>query len=90
MAKLSRRGLIKRASIGVGATGALAAAVTAGVHFGNTTPAGAQTTTSALGNSTEPTVVCVTDASSGTLTVMRGEREITIKNPALARSLLAL
>ena len=90
MTKLTRRGLIKQASIGVGTTGVLAAAVTTGVHFGTTTSASAHVASQALGNATEPTVVCVKDAAAGTLVVMRGEREIVVRDPGLVRSLLSL
>lgn len=85
MAKLSRRLLMKRASIGVGATGALAAAAAAGIHFGSTTSAGAQTT--ATTDAAEPTVICITN---GTMTVMHGESEKIVNHPDLMRSLLSL
>ena len=90
MANLTRRKLIKRASISVGATGVLAAAAAAGTHLGASTPASAHVTQQSLGNSSEPLVVCVTNAASGTLVVMRGEREITINNPDLVQRLLSL
>ncbi len=85
MAKLTRRLLIKRASIGVGATGALAAALTAGLHAGSATSASAQT--AAVDTSAEPTVICILN---GKMTVMRGETETVVDRPDLVRSLLAL
>lgn len=85
MAKLTRRGLIKGTSLGVGATGVLVAAAVAGAHFDSTTTASAQTT--AADASTEPTIICITN---GTMTVMRGERETVVNRPDLMRSLLSL
>ncbi|HEY0754211.1 MAG TPA: hypothetical protein VGD98_09635 [Ktedonobacteraceae bacterium] len=91
MAKLTRRGLIKGASIGVGTTGVLAAAVATGAHFASPTSASAHSAQPTLGgNSNDPLVVCVNDAASGNLVLMRGEREITIHDPSLVRSLLSL
>jgi hypothetical protein len=90
MAHLTRRALIKRGALGVGATGALAAAVATGIHIGSSVPANAQVSQSALAAAGEPLVVCINDATSGTLVLMRGENEITVQNPELVRSLLAL
>jgi uroporphyrinogen-III synthase len=89
MAKLTRRGLIKTASIGAGTAGVLAAA-SAGVHFIPTKAdaASAAVQTSKLSN--EPFVISVSNPSNGTLVVMQGEREVTVHNPGLVRSLLAL
>ncbi len=88
MSKLTRRGLIKRASIGAGAAGALAAAVTAGAHFAPTSAHASSAPAASI--SSEPMVVSVSDPGNGMLVVMRGESETTIHNPALVRSLLGL
>jgi flagellar basal body-associated protein FliL len=94
MAKLTRRKLITQVSVGAGATGALA--ITASYAFLKTTSnssANAAYTpknTNAVYTPDEPLAVFVTDPASGTLKIMKGDREITINNPGLAQSLLSL
>ena len=88
MLKLTRRGLIQQASIGAGAVGMLVAAVASKTQFENSS------TTRAAGKSAlasgEALVVYVTDASTGTLTVLRGERATTITDTALVHHLFSL
>jgi hypothetical protein len=86
MAKLTRRGLIKS----VGADGELSAAVATGVHFGSAALASTHTTALPVGASNEALVVYVSNPATGTLVLMRGEHEITVRSPALVRSLLSL
>jgi hypothetical protein len=88
MAKLTRRGLIKRASVGAGATGVLAVAVATGAHFVGASAHPAAT--SSVNTSGEPVVVIIKDAASGTLVLMRGESQVTVRNPGLVQSLLSL
>ncbi|MEO7019528.1 MAG: hypothetical protein ABI234_05200 [Ktedonobacteraceae bacterium] len=90
MEKLTRRGLIKRASIGAGATGLLAAAVAAGAVGARIEAMPTASAHSAVKtpDPTDPLMVFVTDAS--TLVVMNGEQAVTVKNASLAQSLLTL
>ncbi len=85
MPKLTRRKLIRQASIGAGAIGMLAA--TASTTTQHTSKASAHTSGLAAG---EALVVYVTNAEAGTLTVLHGERETTINNVALVQHLLSL
>ncbi len=88
MLKLTRRGLIKQASIGAGAAGMLVAAVASNANFKNSsTIRAAEKSTLASG---EALVVYVTDASTGTLTILHGERATTITDTALVHHLFTL
>ena len=89
MAKLTRRGLIKRVSIGAGAAGVLAAAVFTGDRIG-VASAGGPTLGQATSSSTEPMVVCVNDPASGNVVFMQGEVERTVHNPGLVQSISSL
>ncbi len=89
MLKLTRRVLIKQASIGVGAVGVLATAVAAKMtHFENssTTRAAEKPALS----SGEALVVYVSNSATGTLTVLHNERATTITDAALVQHLLSL
>lgn len=88
MEKLTRRKLIKQASIGAGAVSLLA--TTAACASPNETQAAGTTTTHSATIPAEPLAVFVTDPTRGTLVIMRGNSEITLTNPTLAQSLLAL
>ena len=85
MPKLTRRRLIRQASIGAGAIGMLAA--TAATTSQHTSKASAHGSVLAAG---ETLVVYVTDAEAGTLTVLRGEQATTVTNVALVQRLLSL
>ena len=87
MEKLTRRKLIKQVSIGAGAVSILA--TTAACASPDKTQA-AGTTTHSAPMPAEPLAVFVTDPARGTLVIMRGNSEITLTNPTLAQSLLAL
>lgn len=88
MLKLTRRGLIKQASISAGVAGMLIAAVTSKAHIEHVSTAkAAEKSVLASG---EALVVYVTDASHGTLTVLRGERATTITDTALVQHLFSL
>ena len=86
MQKLTRRRLIRQASIGAGAVSILAATASTKTYASK---ARATSHTSALA-SDEALVVYVTDAKAGTLTVLRGEQATTINNAALVQQLLSL
>ena len=86
MQKLTRRRLIKQASIGAGAVGVLTATVSTKTHAHK---AFATSHKSVLAAG-EALVVYVTDAESGTLTVLRGEQATTINDVALVQHLLSL
>lgn len=90
MLKLTRRRLIKQASIGAGAVGMLAAAVAAKTHIQSSSITKAKATEKSGLTSGEALVVYVTDAAAGTLTVLRGERATTVHNVALVQHLLSL
>ena len=88
MESLTRRKLITQVSVGAGAAGvlAVAAACTSSVDTtSNPIPIGNPVITTE-----DPLAVFVTDPTKGTLRVMKGDREITVDNPSLAQSLLAL
>lgn len=91
MAKMTRRGLIKRATIGVGAAGVVAAAAAAGAHF---VPAANNTGTSDKQQSaitaTDPIVVWIGNPANGTVVMMRGESQVVVTNPAFVQSVLSL
>ena len=88
MLKLTRRGLIKQVSMGAGAVGMLTAAAASNAHFENSsTTKAAETSALAAG---EALVVYVTNASTGTLTVLRGKRATTVTNTALVQYLSSL
>jgi hypothetical protein len=88
MQKLTRRRLIRQASIGAGAVSMLAAA-TVSTSTQHTDKTSATAHRSVLA-SDEALVVYVTDAEAGTLTVLRGEQATTVKNGALVQHLLSL
>ena len=88
MLKLTRRGLIKHASIGTGAIGMLIAGIASKAQFGQSSTTRVAEK-SAL-TSSEALVVYVTDASTGTLTVLRGQRATTITDTALVHHLFSL
>ena len=88
MLKLTRRGLIKRASIGTGAVGMLIAAVASKAHFEHSSTT--RVAEKSVLDSSEALVVYVTDASTGTLTVLRGKRATTITDTALVHHLFSL
>jgi hypothetical protein len=89
MAKLTRRGLIKRVSIGAGAVGVLAATGVVGDRVG-VASAGGQALGQTTSKSSDPMVVCVNDPSSGNVVFMQGEIERTVHNPGLVQSILSL
>ncbi len=89
MQKLSRRGLIKQASIGIGAVGMLSATTAATLSVETSHATHAKTAENAEPFSAESLVVCVTNPDTSLLTIMRGEREIVIKNAALVKQLLS-
>lgn len=88
MLKLTRRGLIQQASIGAGAVGMLTAALTSEAYFENS--AIARVAEKSALASGEALVVYVTNAATGTLTVLRGERATTITDTALVHHLFSL
>ena len=90
MQKLSRRGLIKQASIGVGAVSMLSATAATSLHVETSRATSASTAENTVPSSDESLVVCVTDPATSILTIMRGEREIVVKNAALVQLLLSL
>ena len=88
MEKLTRRTLIKQASIGVGAVSLLAATAACASSPDQTQAAGTSAHPAPI--PADPLAVFVTDPARGTLVIMRGNQEITVTNPTLARSLLSL
>ena len=89
MAKLTRRGLIKRATLGVGAAGVVAAAAVAGAHFAPATNnTGASDTKQSV--STDPIVVWIGNPTNGTIVMMRGESQVVVNNPAFVQHVLSL
>jgi Rieske Fe-S protein len=88
MEKITRRRLIKRATIGAGAAGAVAAAVAAGVHF--VPGAGTQNTKQAANSTNDPIVVWIGNPADGTIVMMRGEQQTVVNNPAFIQSVLSL
>jgi hypothetical protein len=88
MQKLTRRRLIRQASIGAGAVSMLAA--TASTTTQHTAKASAATHNKSVLAAGETLVVYVTNAEAGTLTVLRGEQATTTNNVALVQRLLAL
>jgi hypothetical protein len=89
MQKLSRRGLIKQASIGVGAVGMLSATTAGQLSFETSHATSAKTAEHAVPSSDESLVVCITNPGTNMLTIMRGEREIVVKNAAIVKQLLS-
>jgi len=91
MAKITRRGLIKQATIGVGAAGAVVAAAATGVHFAS---AANNTNTSDKKQSaitaTDPIVVWIGNPADSTVVMMRGESQVVVNNPAFVQSVLSL
>jgi hypothetical protein len=88
MLKLTRRGLIKQASIGAGAVGVLAAAVAAKTSFeSSSTTRAAEKSVLTPG---EALVVYINNSATDTLTVLRGERATTVTDAALVQHLLSL
>jgi hypothetical protein len=88
MQKLTRRRLIRQASIGAGAVGVL----TATTISTKTLYASKASTTahkSALASG-EALVVYVTNAEEGALTVLRGEKATRVNDVALVHHLLSL
>ena len=91
MEKLTRRKLIKQASLGAGAVGVLAtAAACASPNEAQSTQSAQSAQSAPLSIPADPLAVFVTDPARGTLVIMRGNREFIVTNPTLAQSLLAL
>ena len=90
MQKLSRRGLIKQASISMGAVGMLSAATVEKLSVETMHATNAKTAEHAVPSSDDSLVVCVTNPGTNILTIMRDEREIVVKNAALVKQLLSL
>ena len=88
MLKLTRRGLIRQASLGAGAVGVFAAAVASKAHVENSSAT--RVAEQSVLTSGEALVVYVTNASTGALTVLRGQRATTITDTALVQHLLSL
>jgi hypothetical protein len=86
MQKLTRRRLIRQASIGAGAVGVLAATVSTKTYASKA----CATSHKSVLASGEALMVYVTDAEAGTLTVLRGEQATTVNNVALVQYLLSL
>jgi hypothetical protein len=96
MEKLTRRKLIKQASVSAGVVGLLATTV-ACASPNSTQPAATSNSAQLTATSAQqanipadPLAVFVTDPARGTLVIMRGESEFTVTNPSLAQTLLAL
>ncbi len=88
MQKLTRRRLIRQASIGVGAVGVLTATtISTKTKYTGKASAAANKSVLAAG---EALVVYVTDAEAGTLTVLRGEKATTVNDVALVQHILSL
>ncbi len=91
MLKLTRRVLIKQASIGAGAVGMFVTTLATKMQIGSSSISSAKAAGQSNSVATsEALVICITDPGSGTLTVLRGENETTINNAALVQRLLAL
>jgi hypothetical protein len=92
MKKLSRRGFLKRSSIGVATTGVLGTALMTTPISGRLPDlprAGAeqrQPVTATSGD--EPLVVHVRDRAGGEVSVLIGTREVTYRDPGLVAHLL--
>jgi hypothetical protein len=80
MAKLTRRGFIKRTSLGAAAVGAFAVAPGLGAAI---TGGEAATTELATADLAGPLVAHVSDVASGELSVLMGTREVVIRDPEL-------
>jgi hypothetical protein len=85
MAKLSRRGFIKRTSLGAAAAGALAAAPSLGAGTVGTEIAATDLAAADLAG---PLVAHVSDVASGELSVLAGTREVVIRDPELIARLV--
>ncbi|HET8911116.1 MAG TPA: twin-arginine translocation signal domain-containing protein [Ktedonobacteraceae bacterium] len=91
MAKLTRRGFIKQASVGAGLLGVLASgAAPLEAAQASGTVAKATTTHTAKIATGEPLMLVVSNPASGKVTLLHGEHERTINNPALVRRLQSL
>jgi hypothetical protein len=88
MLKLTRRVLIKQASIAAGTISMLAATLTTKRQLGNYSTKSAKAAEKPTTD--EALVICITDPASGTLTILRGEHETTINNAALVQHLVSL
>src|ERR1051326_8257611 len=84
MAKLTRRTLIKRASIGAATIGALAAAP----HLAGTAEAAHTATQQPAAAPSGPMVVHVRNFSTGEIGVLYGEKEVVLPEPAFVTRLL--
>lgn len=87
MEKLTRRDLIKQASVSAGVVGILATTAACA------SPDSTQNATSAASTNLAggyPLAVFVTDPARGTLVIMNGGKLTTINHPDIAQSLLAL
>jgi len=88
MQKLTRRRLIRQASIGAGAVGMLTAtSISTKAQYASKASTTSQKSVLAAD---ETLVVYVSDAQAGTLTVLRGEKATTVNNVALVHHLLSL
>jgi hypothetical protein len=86
MQKLTRRRLIRQASIGAGAVGVLASTVSTKTYASKALA----TSHKSMLAPGEALVVYVTDAEAGTLTILRGEQATTVNDVALVQHLLSL
>lgn len=85
MARLTRRGFIKRTSLGAAAVGAFAAAPGLGAITTGTEVAATDLTAADLAG---PLVAHVRDIAGGELSVLMGTREVVIRDPALIARLV--
>lgn len=91
MQKLTRRGLMKQVSIGAGAISMLITATPVQAHLETSHLTSSDTAEQSVSaTSDEALVIWVNNPATDTLTVMRGEHAITIKDSTLVQRLLAL
>jgi len=72
----TRRGFLALSAVGVAAVAAAPSALAAGTS---------EEATDATGTASGPVVAYVHDAARGEVSVMRGEREVIVHDPALVR-----
>lgn len=91
MTRLTRRGLLRRTTLGTAAAAALL--LTPGRAFAQTSasdaPSGAQTSPDHMMNDGhEPLGAFVHDVSTGEITLLAGARELRVRDPELVRRLV--
>ncbi len=90
MAKMTRRAALMATSAGIATLTGVGAVLSQSQHPQKAHAAAAAPSTATGATTTGSLTVFVKDVTKGEVSLMMGEREVVVQNPALVRQLLAL